>query len=277
MKNLLLLFFCIVTSNLFSQVTSVDYLMKYNCETNQYDVHIVILEGSAFSVPHRAQFNSQISLVVPTGETVQITDQYMPIQNNNNYDGTIPIEWWLGTPVKSPAVQPENDFYGITPTLSPPSFYNDLEPGDIIKIFSFIAGVTGQYDQNVRFFKNDGDPKSNAPGMGGGDFSNGFTIGGSTQTYRGNVEESCATDIKEQYPLQVSVYPNPFQNYFKVEFQDDIRSIQIIDIEGKMYYKSTNSPKGILTINAYDYPSGVYFTRIILKNGMVSSRRVLKI
>jgi len=277
MKNLFLLLFFIVSVNLLGQVTSVDYLMKYNCETNQYDVNIVILEGSATTIPQRAQFNSQITIVVPSGETLELTETYMPIQNNQAYTGTVPLKWTLGTPLISPSAQPESDFYSITPTLSPAAFYNDLEVGDIVKLFGFTAGITGQYDENIRFFKNGVDPDKGEPGMGGSDFKNGFTIGGSTQTYHGNIEESCVTDIEEHFQLRVSVYPNPFQNYFKIELQDDILNIQIIDTEGKVYYESINKAKGTLTVNAYDYPRGVYYTRIVSRIGLVSSRRIVKL
>lgn len=276
MKNLLLFLFLFFSTGLLSQVNSVDYLMKYNCETNQYDVSLVILDGSATTVPQRAQFNAQISLVVPTGMNVGVTAMYQPLNNNQAYTGTVPLVWFQGSPIISPAAQPENDFIGITPTLSPASFYNDLEAGDVVKLFSFKAGTTGQYDENVRFFKNGIDPSSNMPGMGGGDFSNSFTIGGSTQIYNENSEESCVTNTEIVKPLELNIYPNPFQNQFTIEILEDIQSVQIIDIEGKIRYSSENKAKGILTINAMNYTRGIYYARLVLSNGQVLSRKIIK-
>ena len=277
MKNLLLLLALFASTSLFSQVNSLDYLMKYNCETNQYDVSLVIVDGSALTLPQRAQFNAQISIVVPTGETVSITEMNMPLQNNQNYNGTEPLIWHLGTPIVAPAAQPENDFIGITPTLSPASFYNDLVPGDVVKLFSFIAGSSGQYDENVRFFKNGVDPASNMPGMGGGDFSNNFTMGGSSPIFNETTVESCVTHTETIQPLELNIFPNPFQNQFTIELLTNIRYIQIIDTKGQVHYTSENLSEGILIINANDFAEGIYYTRLVSENGQVSSKRIVKL
>ena len=118
MKKLLILLFSCFAGMTLGQVESVDFLMKYDCESNQYDICLIILEGSATSIGQRAQFNSQISIVVPAGEALAITEEYMPIQGNQNYDGTIPLDWFLTNPVYAPEAQPENDFYSISPKLN---------------------------------------------------------------------------------------------------------------------------------------------------------------
>ncbi len=277
MKKFLPFLLCFFSINVFSQISSLDYLMKYNCETNQYDVHIVILEGSANSIPHRAQFNSQVSLVVPTGESVQITDMYMPLQNNFNYEGTIPLIWFLGTPVVAPAAQPEHDFYGVTPTLSPASLYNDLAVGDIVKIFSFTAGTTGQYDENVRFYINGVDPISTDPGMGGGSFSNGFTIGGSLQLYNDNSVENCLTSTNPTLHTEAKIYPNPFENQFTIELSDDVDKVSVFDSNGKLYYHSAHSLGNVLTINSSSYTKGIYFVKLEYNNGSFESHKMVKL
>lgn len=268
MKQILLLLICCFTSTLFAQVTGVDYLMKYNCETNQYDVHIVILEGSATSIPHRAQFNCQISLVVPTGENVVITNKYMPLQNNQQYTSNAPMDWSLGSPIYAPEAQPENDFYSITPKLSPASFYNDLATGDVVKLFSFIAGSSGEYNSEVRFFRNGEDPDDTAPGMQGGNFSNGFTLGGATNIYNENIEEGCGiTDVEESRLTDVHVFPNPFQDELTIELTQDVKHVQVIDGNGRVHYQTGYKSKGILKINAMQFPAGVYYVRLQSENG----------
>jgi len=257
------------------QVQSVDYLMKYNCETNQYDVSLKILEGSATTIPHRAQFNAQISIVVPTGEGIVITNKYMPLQSNQMYDGSAPLDWGLGNPIYSPSSQPESDFYSIVPKLSPASFYNDLQEGEQVMLFSFIAGTTGQYDDRVRFFDNGVDPDDSAAGMNGGDFSNGFSIGGATQLYHGNAEESCLTDIDEEWAIDLSVYPNPFESQFSIDLPIDVKSIQVVGANGKVYYETGNKSKGVIIVNAYDFPSGVYYVRVESDND-ITSRKLIK-
>lgn len=275
MKKLITFLLCLTAIIGFGQVQSVDYLMKYNCETNQYDVSLIILEGSATTIAQRAQFNSQISIVVPTGEGIVITNKYMPLQSNQDYSGTAPLDWGLGNPIFAPEVQPENDFYSIVPKLSPASFYNDLNEGDEVMLFSFLAGTTGQYDENIRFFDNGIDPDDKGEGMGGGDFSNGFALGGAFQLYRGNVEESCATDLEEEVLAASNVYPNPFGHQFTVELSTDAKSIQVIGAEGKVYYQTGNKSKGVLTVNTIEYPSGVYYIKIETEIG-ITSRKIVK-
>jgi len=275
MKNLIVLLLVFGSAVSYGQVQSVDYMMKYNCETNKYDVSLNILEGSASTIPQRAQFNAQISIVVPAGEAIVITNKYMPLQSNQNYDGTAPLDWGLSNPIFTPAAQPENDFYSVVPKLAPASFYNNMQQGDKVTLFSFTSGATGQYNENVRFFKNGTDPNHTSPGMGGGDFSNGFSIGGSTQLYNGNIEESCLTAVGENIEIEANVYPNPFASQFTIELPTDIKSIRIINSEGKVHYQSANKSKGIIIINAYDYTSGIYYLRIETENG-ITSRRLVK-
>ena len=275
MKNAIILFLCLLTSSIYGQVTSVDYLMKYNCDTDQYDVSLVILAGSATTIPQRAQFNSQVSLVVPTGETVMITDLYMPIQNNQQYDGTVPMTWSLGSPVLSPAAQPESDFYGVTPVLSPASFYNDLHTGDIVPLFSFLAGESGEYDERIRFYNNGSDPVDTDPGMNGGNFSNGFTIGGATQVYNGNQVESCITNIDEPLALEWKAYPSPFQETLNVEIIEETSRFQIIGNGGKVYYDNQNIKGNLLVINALDFPSGLYIIQVDTPRG-IAMKKVVK-
>ena len=276
MRDLFILLFCFMTSILAGQVQGVDYLMKYNCETNKYDVSIVILEGSATTIPQRVQFNSQISIVVPTRNAFIITDEYMPLQNNQSYTGTIPLDWITGIQVFAPAAQPENDFHSVFPSLSPPSFYNNLEQNDIVKLFSFTVGSSGEYIEGVRFFENGVDPASNAPGMIGADFSNGFTLGGLTQIYNGNLIENCITSLEDELSQEANVFPNPFQQEITIELLDLAKNISIFNSTGKLFYQSGSNTKRSTTINTNNYPSGVYFVKIENENGEISTRKIIK-
>ena len=213
---------------------------------------------------------------MPTGEAVVVTNKYMPLQSNQNYNGSAPLDWNLSNPIYAPEAQPENDFYSVFPKLSPASFYNDLEEGDVVMLFSFTAGTSGQYDENVRFYKNGVDPDDMAPGMFGGDFSNGFTIGSPENIYNGNVEESCSiTDVKETLLEEINVYPNPFQNQLEIELSNDVNNINVLGANGKVHYKSGYKSKGILRINAVDFPVGVYYIAMETDQGM-SMKKVVK-
>jgi len=182
----LLLVLFLINGTVYSQVTSVDYQMKYDTSTCLYDCYIIVQTGVASNNPQRIQFSSQYSIVTPNTSMITNVINHMPLQDNANYDGTVPAFWNIATSTLSPEIQPENNFYGITPTLAPVSRYNNLEVGDTIKVFSLEISNHIYCNDEIRIYDNDTDPDSSQPGMGGGDYSNGFTIGGFVQTYNTN-------------------------------------------------------------------------------------------
>lgn len=276
MKKLFVILFTCISGVLLGQVNSVDFLMKYNCETNQYDVNLVILEGSATTIPQRAQFNSQISVVVPTGESIEISELNMPRENNQFYDSEVPMLWRFGDPAIAPEAQPESDFHSITPRLSPASFYNDLVAGDEVRLFSLTIGSSGEFDDRVRFYENGVDPTDSDPGMNGGNFSNGFTMGGAMQLYNDNSSEDCTTSTKENEILEGVTYPNPFQNRLTIEYSEEMKEVQIYSVEGEIIYQSNTLQGNKLFIDTDDYPSGIYFVHIASSNSKVIEK-VIKI
>ncbi len=192
----------------FSQVNSVNYHIRYNENSCLFDCCIIIMNGSATSPIQRAQFGSQYSVVVPTGTQVQIAQLHNPIQNNQTYNGTNPCVWNINSSVYSPAAQPESDFHSVTPSNSPSSFYNNLATGDTVVVFSLSLSPITNCGVGVRVFQNNIDPGASAQGMGGGDFSNGFTLGGISNKYSANspsilpskpnilsLESSCSTGL----------------------------------------------------------------------------------
>ena len=178
----------LTVTNAIAQVTEVYYMIKYNEANQLHECFAVILKGSASTIQQRTQLSSQFSVVVPAGSSINIAQHHMPLQNNQNYTGTIPCLWTLGNQILSPAAQPQSDFYGIIPSLVPASQYNNLSEGDSVKLFSLSISIPqSACKSNIRLFQNGIDPAAAAPGMGGGDFSNGFTIGSPIQRYKGNL------------------------------------------------------------------------------------------
>jgi len=190
MKNLAIIFFFILgtLSSISAQVTSVKYLLEYNDATAVYDFKLAIQSGTAITFPQRVQFNSQISVVIPTGSTIALSEFFNPLEDNQNYTGTIPSVWEMGDGVVAPPAQPESDFYNIFPILSPISSYNNLSSGDSITLFSLDINVN-PCENSVRLFENGVDPSSTEmPDQG--DYSNGFTLGSINQIYDGNLEST---------------------------------------------------------------------------------------
>ena len=188
MKNSIVTLLFILGSFTFieAQVASVKYLLEYNESTALYDVKIYIEEGSATTIPQRIQFNAQISVIVPTGSTISISDFFNPIENNQDYTGTVPMEWILGNSVISPPGQPESDFHGFYPSLITTSSYNNLFPGDTVTLFNLDINVE-PCENSVRFFENGVDPgPTQFPNNE--NFTNGITIGSIAQLYTGNLD-----------------------------------------------------------------------------------------
>ncbi len=172
-----------------AQVKKVQYQLRYNPIDTAYDVYLIIHEGKATSSNDRAQFNAQISLLVPTETKLQVHKLYMPLRNNINYDGTSPMKWILTNTVVSPISKPKYDFISFTPVLSNNDAhrYNNLAQGDSIKLFSVRPNPLPSCLTDIRLFENGLDPNSAAPGMQGGNFNNGFTIGSIEQKYLNNL------------------------------------------------------------------------------------------
>ena len=276
MKNLFILLFCAFAIIASGQITCTNYLLEYNAETNQYDVKLAVLKGSTNSTLQRAQYTSQISIVVPTGQSVTLTDLIMPLQNNQSLTSTVPAKWSLTDEIYAPQSSPTNDFYSVTAVLSPSSFYNNLVAGDEIHLFSFTVGDTGEYNEDVRLFKKGIDPSSLDMGMGGGNFSNTFRLGGSPNLHNPFPGESCVTSTNEKLSFITNIYPNPFQNKLIIELPYDTRSVQIISTNGNMYEHILNPSSEQIVILTAQYPNGLYILRFETNTGAITNKKIVK-
>ena len=192
----------ILSVNLSAQVTSVNYQMKYDTANCRYDCYIVINAGSATTSSQRIQFNSQYSLVVPTGSTVSVDSSYFPLVGNEFYDGTTAAQWNASSQILAPGAAPGSDFYSITVPISPNARYNNLVAGDVVKLFSVsIVSPTNNCDFGIRIWDNATDPEPGDTDMGGSQFDNGFTIGSGSQRYNAN-----STHIPPPDPLVIDAY-----------------------------------------------------------------------
>ena len=199
-KSLPILFLLFVSTIITAQVTGVSYMLDFdyqNGDTLYYDCNVRINSGSATTISERVQFNSQFSIVAPTGVAVKVVENYMPLKNNATYTGTEPIDWQNGTIVSNDPAFPNFDFISITPYIDLTTYhYKDLFAGDIIKLFriSVIGEINCPLD--LRIYENGVDPTSSDL-AGGTDFSNGFMLGSAEQLYSGNFyPDDYADDIE---------------------------------------------------------------------------------
>ncbi len=199
-------------------IDGVSYQLKYNADSCWYDVYLIINAGSATTVAERVQFNSQLSLIVPTGTNVTIPRGYMPLINNST-SGTgshAPGYWALSSAVYSPAVAPGKDFRAITPSLSAgTAYYNKLNQGDTVKLFSIRLTPMVICSKDVRLYINGVDPTSADPGMGGANFSNEFTI----QAAANQIYDNNAAQV---YPKDSIIQHNPIVVFNANELSIDV-------------------------------------------------------
>lgn len=182
-----------------AQINKVSYRLSFDPNTNLYDCYLHINEGSAKKVKERVQLNAQLTLLVPEGSAVEIVQNYMPLQDNQSYDGKKPMKWNKANMIKKPASDPFHDYVSIVPQLSPASFYNDLNPGDQVKLFSAKISHVDNCGDDIKLFDNIHGVTSTDIGMSGGDFRNGFTVGGVKQKYTKNeVTVTPAIEVVDQ-------------------------------------------------------------------------------
>lgn len=188
-----------------SQITSVSYKLKFNDVTSLYECYLKVEKGYAKETRHRTQFNAQISVAIPAGSEISIAENYMPLENNMNLKGNKPQRWQVSNRVNNKSANGV-DYIGIVPRLSPTSFYNELNEGDEVKLFSVKISPLPKCGEGVRLFDNTVDPSSLTKLMEGGDFRNGFTVGDVRQKYAGNLDFENAALPQGEIPAIGTVY-----------------------------------------------------------------------
>ncbi len=185
--KLLLALFCFSTlGTINAQVQKIGYGLKFNTETKLFDCYLKVAKGQAQLTRHRIQFNAQISIIVPAGSIMTLAQNHMPLIDNINYKGAKPSRWNISNSIKNLESLNHSDIFSIVPSLTPTAFYNDLNEGDEVKLFSVNISPLPKCAEGVRLFDNAADPISSDKDMHGGDFRNGFTIGSAEQKYSNN-------------------------------------------------------------------------------------------
>jgi Secretion system C-terminal sorting domain len=263
-KSLLFLAILLSISTVNAQVSKLNYLLEYNEFDSTYSVYIKIVEGSSITSPHRAQFNSQISFAMPAQTKMFAQKMVMPLQGNLAYNGKNPLVWTISSQIESPNITPTLKYISILPSLSPTSFYNDLKPEDEVKLFSFKVSPQPSNPGDIRFFDNETDPKSNQPGMAGGDFSNHFTIGGIAEDYNGNLPLRIVNIVSTKNIVlsDINVYPNPVSNVCTIHTKESIQKYKVLNAEGKVVLAGNS-----MEINFASMASGIYYLHIYTANG----------
>lgn len=228
-KSLFTVFALLLTAGFVNaQVSQINYQVKFNPVTNLFDGYLLVKKGTATSMRERVQLNAQFTVVVPSGSNVEVVKSYMPLQNNQNYEGSKAAAWTVSNVKEQPFTDPFNDYVSIIPNLSPSAFYNDLKEGDAVKLFSFKVNSVANCGTDIKIYDVRSHLSSSERGMSGGDFSNGFTMGGIEQKYAGNTPAPTPTIevikaisskvTKQQLDLEVKLNDAPQYGPFSYEW-----------------------------------------------------------
>lgn len=182
-----------------SQVTSVFFQLEYVDSTSHYNFNLVIGEGAAETFVHRVQFNATYSLIFPDNLNFTFVESLMPLENNQNYTGTIPINY--GTLSTDDYLG--DTYIALVPSLTPAAFYNNIYADDTITLFVFDMGG---YNTNVRLLNSD----TNETNINGSNYAQGFTMGSPSQLYSGNLPTSITGEEEEMEDTLFNVSPNYF-------------------------------------------------------------------
>lgn len=261
------------TASTDAQVLDLKYVLQYDCDSSYYEVKIAVMEGTATTIQNRAQFNSQLTVVVPTGKVVVHHKSLLPLSNNQNYGSSTPIEWIMMNPVFAPSGMVGYDFYSWAPKLNPAAFFNDLEEGGEYVLFTFKIQDEESYDGTIRFFNNSEDPPMSS--FSGADLRNGYSLGGAANRYTGNIHRSCGTtnNINVIHKDDIKVYPNPASSRIHIDSPADTQDIKLIDSTGRKIRDIKRSDHGITSVDVHDVESGLYYVQLRL-DGRTYSRVV---
>jgi len=80
----------------------------------------------------------------------------------------------------------------------------------------------------------------------------------------GNNEEDSLTNENEKSTF--SIYPNPAENHITISSEGDFYTVEIVDLFGRIIQSQMNHANSI-TLDVSNYTAGMYFVRIISKDG----------
>jgi hypothetical protein len=242
--NLILSVFILTLSSVFGQVKSVSYDIKFNAESKEFDVYLIINEGNALSSRQRIQFNSQVSVVVPNGSSLVVSKSLMPLIDNSELRSNKPLNWSVSNSVKAVKSMNNNSIFSVSPNLTSTSFYNELNEKDNVKLFSVAVSPIPSDLSSVRIFNNEHDASSKE--LFGGDFSNGFTMGNVSQLFKDKEVELKTVNVKNIDKFSSSIYPNPAVDKINLTVSAKLGSkvvANVFDINGQLVMKNVVNEK----------------------------------
>jgi hypothetical protein len=92
------------------------------------------------------------------------------------------------------------------------------------------------------------------------------------------LESGNTTSISKPEKKNFSIYPNPTNNIFNIQFNEIFSgSIEITDISGRLIKSETLKDKTQLTLSLEPHSNGIYFVSVINQNKATKTVRIVKL
>lgn len=72
------------------------------------------------------------------------------------------------------------------------------------------------------------------------------------------------------------LFPNPSEGIINVQSLNLVKSVEVIDLNGKSVYQNFNVNGYILEIDLSDHPNGIYLVKVLSSDGKIDSRKIVK-
>jgi uncharacterized protein YjdB len=174
------------THRLSGQVSAVHFHLAYNADSCRFEAYMIVSNGNAEDAEDRLLSVLDFTVILPSGTFVDNITGFTPLLANISGSGTEAAEWGISYAVNAPDADPSNDYYLFSPYFDEALYFNTLNPGDTVLLFSFTADNITNCGAGIRCFDNQSDPGPAAEGMGNVDFSNKISLNNSDPLFQGS-------------------------------------------------------------------------------------------
>jgi len=108
---------------------------------------------------------------------------------------------------------------------------------------------------------------------------NGGTSGSGDQVFKGNttVSEDVASSVFVQDLASINIFPNPTVDEIQIEHSENISSIKVFDISGKIWKLKEGLSQEKVKLSLANLPSGYYLVEITTTNGAIQTKKISKV
>jgi hypothetical protein len=199
---------------------------------------------------------------------------------NNIFDITVTAQDGLTTQTYTITIN--RDMNTVATLASLTASEGELSPKFNSNVYTYFIDLS-EYVTEITLTATPTDPNATVVGDGVKAISTGTNIFTITVTAQDNITElhymlviTCPLGIAEPELPEIVVYPNPTVGELRIRnYESGIKSIEIIDMQGKKVSSFTSHSSPLISINISHLPVGTYFVRITTEKGMVM-RKIVK-